>query len=128
MNWFFKDIETQYDAKLGFESEKERLNLKIQILKEEREKGLETLRIQPFIGPTVVSLLQRGLTETDILKFAEIYINLLNRTFSEQDLAKGMIMTIDVMTTSHTTRTTGDDKTTEILSRVREYLTKLDFS
>jgi hypothetical protein len=35
---FFKDIETQYDSKLGFEAEKERLNTQIQILKEERKE------------------------------------------------------------------------------------------
>ena len=40
---FFNDIETQYDAKLGFESEKERLNLQIQILKEKRENMLQIL-------------------------------------------------------------------------------------
>ena len=123
---FFKDIDTQYDAKLGFETEQERLIYQNERLKEEREKGLETLRIQPFVGPTIAGLLQRGLTETDILKFAEIYIDLSNRTFSEQDLAKGMIMTIDVMKSNHT-RTTGDDNTTEILSKVRGELSKLDF-
>lgn len=31
---YFKDIETQYDSKLGFESEIERLEIRIQVLKE----------------------------------------------------------------------------------------------
>jgi hypothetical protein len=124
---FFKDIDTQYDVKLGFEVEQERLGFQIERLKEEREKGLENLRIQPVVGPIIAGLLQRGLTETDILKFAEIYINLLNRTFSEQDLAKGMIMTIDVMNSNHS-RTTSDEDTTEILSKARWELSKLHFS
>ena len=63
---FFKDIETQYDAKLGFESKKESLNFEIQILKEEREKMLQILKAQPLLGPIVMGLLQRGLTENHI--------------------------------------------------------------
>ena len=59
---FFKDIETQYDTKLGFESEKERLSFQIERLKEEREKGLETIRIQPFVVTIIAGLLLRGLT------------------------------------------------------------------
>jgi hypothetical protein len=39
-NKFFNDVETQYDVKLGFESDKERLNLQIQILKVKRENML----------------------------------------------------------------------------------------
>ena len=50
---FFNDIETQYDAKLGFESEKDKLVTEIKMLEEERKKGLENLRNQPFIGPIV---------------------------------------------------------------------------
>src|SRR5215211_1127050 len=127
---FFKDIETQYDAKLGFESEKESLDLKIQTLKEERGKMLQTLSVQPFIGPIIVKLLQLGLTENDILKMGEIYLNLLNRTFSLEDLTKGMIKTIDTMTTttSYTKTTRNNDKRTEILSKVRQNLLQLDFS
>lgn len=128
---FFKDIETQYDAKLGFESEKESLILKIQTLKEEREKMLQMLNVLPLIGPIIVKLLQLGLTENDIFKIGEIYLNLLNRTFSVEDLARGMIKTIDtmmVMTTSYTKTTRSNDKLTEILSKVKLNLLQLYFS
>jgi hypothetical protein len=54
---FFKDIETQYDVKLGFELENDRLVKEIQELKEEHKKQLENLRDQPFIGPTIAELL-----------------------------------------------------------------------
>ena len=50
MDKFFKDTETQYDAKLGFEAEMYRLKTEIQVLKEKRKKELESLREQPFIG------------------------------------------------------------------------------
>jgi hypothetical protein len=81
---FFKDIETQYDTKLGFESEKERLGLKIQTLKEERKKMLQILSAQPVIGSIIVKLLQLGFTENDILKMGEIYLNTLNNLLSRR--------------------------------------------
>jgi hypothetical protein len=56
---FFNDIETQYDAKLGFESENDKLVKEIKMLEEERKKNLENLRNQPFIGPNVMGLLNR---------------------------------------------------------------------
>ena len=124
---FFKDIETQYDSKLGFEAEKERLNTQIQILKEEREKRLENFRVLPFIGPCIASLLRLGLTENDILKFAEVYLNVLKRSYPVQDIARGMRMTVEAITTSHT-GTTIDDKSMEILGNVRKELSKLDYS
>jgi len=126
---FFKDIETQYDAKLGFESEKESLNLEIQILREEREKMLQMLGAQPLVGTIVIGLLRRGLTENHILKIAEIYLSLLNGTYSAEDLAKGMIKTIDtmMMTTGHQIKTS-NDKLTETLNKMRQNLSQLDFT
>ena len=70
---FFNDIETQYDAKLGFESENDKLVTEIKMLEEERKKNLENLRNQPFIGPIVMGLLNLGLNETDILECAKIF-------------------------------------------------------
>jgi hypothetical protein len=57
----------------------------------------------------------------------------LNRTFSLEDLAKGMIETIDTMTatttTASSTKTTrNNDKQIEILSKVRQNLLQLNFS
>jgi uncharacterized coiled-coil DUF342 family protein len=130
---FFNDIETQYDAKLGFESEKERLNLQIKILKEKRENMLQILGASPFTGNLLTKLLQLGLTENDILNVAETYLNLLSRTYSAEDLTKGMIKTIDTMmmmttTTANHLKTTSNDKLTEVLSKVRQDLSELDFT
>ena len=91
------------------------------------------LSVQPFIGPIIFKLLQLGLTENDSFKIGEIYLNLLNRTFSVEDLTKGMIKTIDTMTamtttTSSTKTTRNNDKLTEILSKVRQNLLQLNFS
>jgi hypothetical protein len=129
---FFNDIETQYAAKLGFETKKERLNFEIQALNKEREKMLQRLNVQPLIGPMIVRLLQLGLTENDILNVGETYLNLLSRSYSAEDLTKGMIKTIDAMmtmtpTTSHS-KTTSNDKVTEILGKVRQDLSQLYFT
>ena len=129
---FFNDIETQYDAKLGFESEKVRLNLQIQILKEKRENMLQILGASPFTGNMLTKLLQLGLTENDILNVGQTYLNLLSKTYSAEDMAKGMIKTIDAMmtmspTTSHS-KTTSNDKLTEVLSKVLQDLSQLDFT
>jgi hypothetical protein len=128
---FFNDIETQYDAKLGFESENERLNLQIQILKEKRENMLQILGASPFTGNMLTKLLQLGLTENDILNVGETYRNLLNKSYSAEDMAKGMIKTIDALmtmtpTTSHS-KTISNDKVTEVFSKVRQDLSQLDF-
>jgi hypothetical protein len=129
---FFNDIETQYDAKLGFESEKERLNLQIKILKEKRENMLQILGASPFVGNMLTKLLQLGLTENDILNVAGTYLNLLSRTYSAEDLTKGMIKTIDTMmmttTTANHMKTTSNDKIKEVLSKVRQDLSQLDFT
>jgi hypothetical protein len=69
VNKFFRDIETQYDPKLGFESEEERLGLKIRTLNEEQRKMLQILSAQPLIGPLIVKLLQLGFTENGILRW-----------------------------------------------------------
>jgi hypothetical protein len=132
VNKFFNDIQTQYDAKLGFESEKERLNLQIQILKEKRENMLQILGACPFTCILITKLLQLGLTGNDILNVGQTYLNLLSRSYSAEDLTKGMIKTIDAMmtmtpTTSHS-KTTSNDKLTEVISKVRQDLSQLDFT
>jgi hypothetical protein len=92
---------------------------------------LQILSVQLVIGSMIVKLLQLGFTENDILKMGEKYLNTLNRTFSLEDLAKGMIKTIEmmtVMTTNHIRTTRSVDKQIEILSKVRQNLLQLDFS
>jgi hypothetical protein len=132
VNKFFNDIQTQYDAKLGFESEKERLNLQNQILKEKRENMLQILGASPFTGNMLTKLLQLGLTENDILNVGETYLNLLSKTYSAEDMAKGMIKTIDAMMTMTPTtsniKTNSNDKVTEILGKVRQDLSQLYFT
>ena len=124
---FFRDVETQYDSKLGFEGEKEKLNTQIRILEEEREKRLENFKFLPYIGPSISRLMQLGLTENDIVAFAEVFLNILNKSFSMQDIARGMLKTVEAITTGYA-GTTSDDKSMEILGNVREELSKIDYT
>jgi len=127
INRFFKDIETQYDTKLGFESEMEKLVREIKKLKEEREKNLENLRNQPFIGPIISGLLNLGLNETDIAQCAKIFPSLWKNSYSIKEVALGMIKTIEEMASSRA-RTTTDGKIIEILRLAIEKLSALDAS
>jgi hypothetical protein len=68
VNKFMNDVETQYNTKLGFELQIEELKSEIQEIGKEREKELQRVKVQPYVGPVITGLLQRGLTEYDILK------------------------------------------------------------
>lgn len=59
---FFKDIEEQYDSKLGFES-------KVKNLRDE----VNRLNQQRSIGPALAKLFQSGLKEQDIIDVAAIF-------------------------------------------------------
>ena len=88
----FKDIETQYNTKLGFEPQIENLKIELQSLNDKREKELQRLKAQPFVVPVLIGLLQRGLDEQDILKVAErCHNNLSNRTSYAEILRKETI-------------------------------------
>jgi hypothetical protein len=122
---FFKDIDTQYDAKLGLEAEKDRLNTEIQTLKEKRKKELESLKEQPFIGPIIIRLIQLGLTEDDILESSKVLLNLFKGPYSVKNIALDMIEAIQAMAISRT-RTSSGERAIEVLGRAREELSKLD--
>ncbi|MGA9840708.1 MAG: hypothetical protein WBQ25_00160 [Nitrososphaeraceae archaeon] len=123
VNKFIEDVETQYDAKLGFEPQIEDLKSEIQELGKEREKELQRVKVQAYVGPVITGLLQRGLTEPDILKVAERCHNeISNRTSYVEVLRKGIInflqniMMICVENASlyaHSKKTTSNDKLTE---------------
>ncbi|MGB7638855.1 MAG: hypothetical protein WBL88_14935, partial [Nitrososphaeraceae archaeon] len=63
---FFKDIEEQYDKKLGFESKVQNLQLEINKLSE------QNIRL-PLVGPLLARLVQSGVNEQDIINVAYIF-------------------------------------------------------
>jgi chromosome segregation ATPase len=92
VNKFIADVETRYDTKVGFELQIEDLKTEIQGLEKEREKEYQRVKAQPFVGPVITGLLQRGLTEHDIMKVADICHNeISNRTYSIEVLRKVVI-------------------------------------
>ena len=92
---FIQDIEMQYNTILGFEPQIKNLKIEIQKLNDEREKGLQRLKVQPMIEPVIIELLQLGLDEHDFLKVAErCHNNLLNKASYTEILRKEIINTI----------------------------------
>jgi hypothetical protein len=63
---FFKDVEEQYDNKLGFESKVQNLRLEINKLSEHNSK-------LPLVGPLLAKLVQSGVNEQDIINVAYIF-------------------------------------------------------
>lgn len=128
---FTEDTKTQYDMKLGFESKIDDLHIDIQILKEERENRLKNLENYPRVASVVRKLLQCRLTETDILRLGQVYLELLNSKYSVKDLAIGIIKTLDMMisTRPNQSKTThGEDKLTDILVKARADLSQIHHS
>ncbi len=92
---FTQDIEMQYNTILGFEPQIKNLKIEIQKLNDEREKGLQRLKVQPMIEPVIIGLLKLGLDEHDILKVAErCHSNLSNKASYTEILRKEIINTI----------------------------------
>jgi hypothetical protein len=63
---FFKDIEEQYDKKLGFESTVQNLQLEINKLSERNSR-------LPVVGPLLARLVQSGVNEQNIINVAYIF-------------------------------------------------------
>ena len=63
---FFKDIEEQYDNKLGFESKAQNIQLEINKLSEQNRR-------LALVGPLLAKLVQSGVNEQDIINVAYIF-------------------------------------------------------
>jgi len=70
---FYKDIEEQYDDKLGFESQLNKLRSEIATV----SNNLTFLRTaslaQPLVGPSLQRLFSKGLSEQDIVELANTF-------------------------------------------------------
>lgn len=90
------NIDDEYSTKIGFENQIENLKIEIQKLNDERERGLQRLKVQPFVGSVLIGLLHLGLDENDIIKVAErCHNNLSNRTSYTEVLRREIINTIE---------------------------------
>jgi hypothetical protein len=64
---FLKDLEEQYDDKLGFESKVKEKKEELAQLNNKIFKDRFLFRLEHSIGPTLSRLLQKGITEQDII-------------------------------------------------------------
>jgi phage shock protein A len=70
---FIKDVEEQYDDKLGFESKLDKLRSDIVNINNELGISRSKLLVQPFIGPALQTLFANGIKEQDIIELANIF-------------------------------------------------------
>ena len=73
MQKFFKDVEEQYDDKLGFESKLDRLRSDAVYFNQEIDSLRSTLLTQPLVGPALQRLFENGIKEQDIIELAIIF-------------------------------------------------------
>jgi prefoldin subunit 5 len=69
---FFKDIDEQYDDKLGFEAKVDNLRVEVSRLNQEQGRLRTELLLHPLIGPALLRLIQSGLKEEHIIAMAEL--------------------------------------------------------
>ena len=78
---FFEDIYKQYNPKLGFESQLDKLRAEVNRLNQEEARLRSVMLILPLVGPSLIRLLQKGVHEQDIVDIVE----LLNNSGSSND-------------------------------------------
>lgn len=85
---FIKDIEEQYDDKLGLESKLDMLRGEVDRLSQEEGRIRAQLLILPLVAPSLTRLLQGGVSEQDIIDIAE----LLKRNGGRDNSSTGVTM------------------------------------
>lgn len=83
---FFKDIEEQYDNKLGFESRVDSLRLEVNSLGHELIRIRADLLAHPLVGSALIRLIQSGVKEQDIINIAHIFETVSNGNSSTTDM------------------------------------------
>ena len=70
---FFKDVEEQYDDKLGFESKLDKLRSDAVYFNQELDSLRSRLSTQPLVGPALQRLFENGIKEQDIIELAIVF-------------------------------------------------------
>jgi hypothetical protein len=87
---FLKDIDEQYDDKLGFDSKVKEKEEELAQLKNKINHNRLMFRPEPSIGPTLSHLLQKGITEQDIIGISQLVQLCSNNTgYTDSSLASG---------------------------------------
>ena len=78
---FFNDIEDQYDNKLGFETKIKELRTTMDILKDEIPQYKSNLQVQNQAAPSLLYLMNNGVTNEDIINMNQFVLSLQNSNF-----------------------------------------------
>ena len=70
---FYKDIEEQYDDKLGFELKLDKLRSEISSVNRELNSSRAALLAQPLVGPALQRLFYNGIREQDIIDLSNLF-------------------------------------------------------
>jgi hypothetical protein len=69
---FFKDIEEEYDNKVGFEIKVQEKKRELYQLKNQLNTDRLAFQLQPYIGTSLQKLFQNGVSEEDIINMNDI--------------------------------------------------------
>ena len=81
---FLKDIENQYDNKLGLETTINNLQSEKEKLEDEVPQYQWYLQLQGIVGPTIIHLNSNGITNEDIININQIVIAFKNSNFVDE--------------------------------------------
>lgn len=84
---FFKDVEDQYDSKLGFESKINELKEEMEKIKEQVPEYKYRLWLEGVVGPTLIHLGSNGVSNEDIIGMNKLVIDFKNSDFLFDPLA-----------------------------------------
>jgi len=78
--FFIKDVEDNYYDKLKFEDRVKKKRNELAMLNEQINKNRQILSMHQFIGPLLLSLYQKGITEQEITEMNQLFQNYLLET------------------------------------------------
>jgi len=80
VSFFIKDVEENYYDKLRFEDKIKEKRNELAMLNTQLNTSRQNLSMQPFIGPLLLSLYQKGITEQEITDMNQLFQNYLLET------------------------------------------------
>ena len=78
---FLNDIENQYDNKLGFETKIKELRTTMDKLKDEIPQYKSNLQVQSHVVPSLLYLMNNGVTKEDIINMSQLVVSFQNSNF-----------------------------------------------
>ncbi len=83
--FFIKDVEDNYYDKLKFEDRVKEKRNELVLINGQLDRSRQYLYMQPFIGPLLLSLYQKGITEQEITDMNQLFQNYMLETAKTDD-------------------------------------------